>query len=314
MKKYSMSVSTFIQKKDLSEELNIIDASNETKERLLKRFGFDTSVLDLDNSEVTIKVSLDEELVKLNPSVTISYYDENDRLMQRVKKAPNNEDLVSFEGEIYEELSFSSDEEAKKFSDLRGYSMQLYGDTTALIHFKGLEWNHKTLKEVEDVRNLTEENGVFNSRTDEILKGSVRKALEEKEIYVVKTKNMYTIYYSQPLQYMNKGSVGFSEEIDDIEEVVEHLDKNYFVLYVRDALEMLKTNVRNRGYNPASEFIDNKSMSTYINSITDNTVNPNDYVYVKIKVVSDKLVKIDERATQDVNVEKVVGRMFQKIR
>ena len=316
MKKYSTSVSTLIQRREVNELLNINDANSSTKKRLLRLFGFDIDTVDLDKSEVTIKITGEEELVKLNPSITRSYYDEDDTLRQTVKKVPNNNDLVSFEGEIYEKLSFASDEEALEFAKDHGYSMQLFGDTTALIHFKGLEWNHRTIKEVEEVKQLTEErNGSLTPKYNEILIGSLGKALEEKEIYVVKTNNMYTIYYTQPLQYMNKtNKSGFSsEEIDDIEEVVEHLDRNYFVLYARDALEILKTNLKNRGYNPSEKFIDDKSMESYIDCITNNALNPTDLVYVKIKVVSDTPVVVDDHATQNVNIEKEVGKMYRII-
>lgn len=316
MKKYSTSVSTLIKRKDINELLNIVQADDSTKKRLLRLFGFDIDTVDLTKSEVTIKIATDESLVKLNPSITRSYYDEADILRQTVKKVPNNSELISFEGEIYEKLSFNSDEEAREFAKDHGYDMQLFGDTTALIHFRGLEWNQRTIDEVEEIKNLTKINGELTERYDDILKGSLRKALEEKEIYVVKTHNMYTIYYSQPLQYMNQTTnPGFSkEEIDSIEEVVEHLDKSYFVLYARDALEILKTNLQNRGYNPNKKFIGDKSMEAYINCITDNAANPNADVYVKIKVVSDTPVVVDDAVTQDVNIENVVGKMYKKIR
>ena len=127
---------------------------------------------------------------------------------------------------------------------------------------------------------------------------------------------MYTIYYTQPLQYMNKtNKCGFnSEEIDSIEEVVEHLDRSYFVLYARDALEILKGNLKNRGYNPKEKFIDDKSMETYINCITDNQANPNDIVYIKIKVVSDAPVIVDDHATLDVDINKEINKVYKMIR
>src|SRR5574344_712560 len=153
MKKYSTSVSKLISKEALGKLINLEHSS---KKKILVDFGFDINTIDIKKSEITLKISTDEEFVKLTPTINISYYNENDKLTKRVKKIPNNDDLVTFEGEIYENLSFKSMEEAKEFSDMYGYGTHIFDDTIALIHFKGLEWNNAKISEVKNIKDITE--------------------------------------------------------------------------------------------------------------------------------------------------------------
>src|SRR5574344_2151056 len=162
MKKYSTSVSKLISKEDLGKLINLEHSS---KKKILVDFGFDINTIDIKKSEITLKISTDEEFVKLTPTINISYYNENDKLTKRVKKIPSNDDLVTFEGEIYENLNFNSIEEARVFAD-----------TIALIHFKGLEWNMNKIAEVEAVKNITERNGSIGDREYDILRSNLARA------------------------------------------------------------------------------------------------------------------------------------------
>lgn len=313
MKKYSTSVSKLIKRRDINDTLNITSDDIEVKKRLLEYFGFDTKTIDFDKAEITLKISNAEDFVKLNPTITKSYYNEDDILTQTVKKAPCNNDLLSFEGKIYEELHFNSDEEALSFAKEQGLDIPLFSDTTALIYFKGLEWNQKEIDTVNTIRDLTiQANNGFISKYEAILKNSFRKAIEAKEMYVIKTKNMYTVYYNQPLQYISKkGKTGFTEEeISSIATLAEHFDGSYFVLYVRDALAILNSNLINRGYNPKEKFIDDNSMETYIDCLTSSIANPNEPIFVKLKVVSDTPVMVDDTSTMKLDIDEEVNRKY----
>src|SRR5574344_642600 len=173
MKKYSTSVSKLISKEALGKLINLEHSS---KKKILVDFGFDINTIDIKKSEITLKISTDEEFVKLTPTINISYYNENDKLTKRVKKIPSNDDLVTFEGEIYENLNFNSIEEARDFADMYGYGTHVFEDTIALIHFKGLEWNMNKIAEVEAVKNITERNGSIGDREYDILRSNLARA------------------------------------------------------------------------------------------------------------------------------------------
>lgn len=306
MKKYSTSVSKLISKDNLSDLINLKYSS---KKKILVDFGFDVNTIDIKNSEITLKISTDEEFVKLTPTINISYYNENDKLTKRVKKIPNNDDLVTFEGEIYENLSFKSMEEAKEFSDMYGYGTHIFDDTIALIHFKGLEWNNAKISEVKNIKDITEKHSNIGEREYDILRGNLARALEMKEVYIVKNKSFYTIYYGDvPTSKINDINEGFSiKELDDIIEYLEHEvpDKGYFSLYARDAVKILKSNLLNRGYNPLKQFVSEKSMETYVDVLSSTDISHKENVYVKLKVVSkEPVVLIDSKLdTRDVETE-----------
>lgn len=80
MKKYSTSVSKLIKKKDLYDFLKL---DINSKKNILVKFGFDLSTIDFEDSEITLKISNDEEFIKLTPTVNMSYYDENDKLTKK---------------------------------------------------------------------------------------------------------------------------------------------------------------------------------------------------------------------------------------
>ncbi|HPF83149.1 MAG TPA: hypothetical protein PLV83_03155 [Bacilli bacterium] len=312
MQKYSTSVSKLVKKSEL---YNYLELDKNSKEEILKKFGFDISTINIDESEITLKISEDVDLTKINPTVIRSYYDENDVLSEIVKKVPNKSELVTFEGEIYEQLNFKSYTEASKFADLHNYGSHVFKDTVALIHFKGMEWNDKKIEAIKNMQELTKRNnGVISERSHEILLSDLRKALETKEFYVVKNNRYYNIYFgSVPFIEISSKKNGFSiKEIDNIIHCLEYEspDKGYFSLYARDALKLLRTNLLNRGYNPKTEFIDIDSMETYIDSITSVDTADND-IYLKLKVISNvPSLLIDAEEQFDVSNE--VAKVYTK--
>lgn len=312
MKKYSTSVSKLIEGRNLYEYLKLGENS---KKNILVKFGFDLSTIDFEESEITLKISTDEEFIKLTPTVNISYYDENDKLTKRIRKVPNNDDLVSFEGEIYEELSFKSSQQAKEFADMYEYGTHIFEDTIALIHFKGLEWNNTKINNVKDIKTITERvNGNINDRYYNILRNNLAGALETKEIYIVKSKNFYNIYYGNvPVSKINDSKSGFSiTELDNIIEYLEHEvpDDGYFSLFARDAIKILKSNLLNRGYNPNKEFISSKSQQTYENVISSKDILPNEKVYVKLKVVSNHPVVLVDSKLESRDKETEIDKKY----
>lgn len=317
MKKYSTSVSKLIKRKDLYEYLKL---DKNSKEKILVKFGFDLSTIDFEESEITLKILIDEEFIKLTPTVNMSYYDETDKLTKRVRKVPNNDDLVSFEGEIYEELSFKSEQEAREFADMYGYGTHIFEGTIALIHFKGLEWNNAKIDNVSDIKNITEKfNGIIKDRDYDILRSTLARALETKEVFIAKSKNFYNIYYGNiPVSKINNSKEGFSiTELDDIIGYLEHEvpDKGYFSLFARDAVKILKSNLLNRGYNPNKEFISNKSKQTYVDVISSTNIVPNENVYVKLKVVSNHpVVLVDSKLESRDRETEIDKKYFVKIK
>lgn len=312
MKKYSTSVSKLIKRQDLYDFLRL-DKNN--KKQILAKFGFDLSTINFKESEITLRISDDEEFVKLTPTVNISYYDECDKLTKKVIKTPNNDDLVFFEGEIYEELNFNSLEEAKEFSDIYGYGNYVDQETKALIHFKGLEWNNNKIQNAGNIKRATiENNGNLSENDLNILRTILAKALEQKEIYIVKSKNYYTVYYNGfPISKTNDINKGFSiSEIDNIINYLEHevSDKGYFSLYARDAVNILKSNLSKRGYNPSRKFISEKSQQTYIDSLTSSDDEMNDNVFVKIKVVSNQPVVLFDSITKSFDKSSEIDKKY----
>lgn len=312
MKKYSTSVSKLIKGKDLYEYLKL---DKNSKKNILVKFGFDLSTIDFEESEITLKISTDEEFVKLTPTVNMSHYDEDDKLTKRVRKVPNNDDLVSFEGEIYEKLSFRSRQEAKEFADMYGYGTHVFEDTIALIHFKGLEWNNAKINNVKDIKIITEKvNGDINDRYYNILRNTLANALETKEVFVTKSKNFYNIYYGNvPISKINNSKEGFSiTELDNVIEYLEHEvpDKGYFSLFARDAIKILKSNLLNRGYNPNKEFISARSQQTYVDVISSTNIVPNENVYVKLKVVSNHPVVLVDSKLESRDKETEIDKKY----
>ncbi|MDD3453450.1 MAG: hypothetical protein PHN42_04205 [Bacilli bacterium] len=314
MKKYSYSVSEIYSNYDLNEKLNLLGLLNESENKqelrnLLTQFNIDSSVLDLDDTEVTIRLDYDDIFINL-PLVSSKYYDENDQLFSKIKLNKDNTELLSFSGEIYEKLEFN-DGNLKNFLIENNYQDYIYPESKAVIHFKGVEYNKTKLKEYYDMEKISRSNNSNSDKVNQILEIQKLKCEETKEMYIVKNNRSYMFYYNAPYIYdVMDNNPGFSiEEIDQVIRTISNLQKlsqqseeDIFLLYATSALNQYEKTISNRGYKK-EELLDSKAISVIEDCIIKNNKKENN-IYFKLKIVANEEIKKLETKNEKILLRK----------
>jgi len=296
MNKYSTSIRKTFVKSELIDIFRIRDLINPTMENvssILSDFGFDLDSIDFGSSQITLRIN--DEYKQADQMINVTHYDSSDNITEKFMKIPLDKSLISFEGEIYENLDFKSSEEVEEFIAKNGYERYIDMDTKAVIHFRAREVNPKKMRIAQKIEEETlKKKTVLTDREKEILEQEKQRAIDVKDIYITKDKNLYTVFYEAPYYYNNKKQISSftCEEIDTIIERILPLDSGYFILYVQSALLDHKKTISNRGFVPTINFIDSSSLRL----IENNIVYPNEKekVSVKIKVISDQEVKFKD--------------------
>lgn len=303
MNRYSVSVSKNYSKYELINQFftrDLIEASDETKRKLLELFGFDLTTIDLDDSQITIRLSEDEPLSKQMPTISITKYDENNNICKKFSKLPSDNNVISFKGEIYENLKFHNQNMLDSFIKKNGYENYIYEDTTSLIHFEVKEINER--KKIDFLRmqeqTLKQYDGLIPRVIGSIIEREKKGIIDVSELYITKNKSYYTIFINSPYYYNNidNNSNFNSAEIENILTMLSTIGNEFLPLYARASLKVYQDSIINREYKPSQEFIDSKSLSLLERCILYPA--SDDTITVKLKVISNNEVKFND------NIEK----------
>lgn len=305
MKKYKTSVSKVMTKSELLDNIDIVKLLNcdsDSKKYILDLYNIDSSSIDLDKSDISFSVGRKCDLTKSTPSINMVYYDENDLIMERFIKNPEAKDLISFEGEIYENLSFRNDDERKKFIKDNNYEELIYPETISLMHFKAKEINSSRLKSAIAVEeNTKKNNGIITGVMKSIIDRLYKNAVDVKEIYITKDKNMYSVFFGAPYYYDNKTKgVSFTtEELNNIMNLIVSLDSGYFLIYVKNAILAHQKTIEHRGYKRNKRFLSNDTIEEMSYLLENNSIDPNTILYTKVKVISNNPIELIEKEEKE---------------
>jgi len=196
------------------------------------------------------------------PVVRSKYYDEYDNIFYKVKvdiPKENHTNLKSFNGEIYERLSFRNDIEAREYALEQSINEDLDSEITTYIHFKG-----------------EEDNDTWH-----------------KEMHIIKQRNSTVVKYGDHFIFTNENNKSITaNEIDNIVEFLKNkTPNNEFLKYVIKELKSLKRTLGQRKYIRKDENIDNESLKNIADIISDDNYGEDRNIYFKSKIISSKPLK-----------------------
>jgi len=304
MKKYSYSISEIYSEKELNEKFDLITLYKNNKLGLiemLKKYGI---ISTLESDQITLKIRRNYNYASL-PLVSSKYYDEHDLLVSKIKLSEEDQKILSFEGEIYENLDFSKTD-FNTFLNDNNYDNTIDEDVICCLHFKGFEWNLEKLKNYKNMVEMTSLNeqaktlGINNNmdsknneRLNKLLEQQKQKCIEKKELYIYKTKNTFVLYYNAPYIYDSKLQTFTEDEIEIIIERINdllklnmHSEEDRFLMYVVASLRQYQINLKNRGFKK-EKMIDDETLKIIENCVLSNNKD-NKNMFLKLKIVSDQ--------------------------
>lgn len=304
MKKYSYSISEIYSEKELNEKFDLITLYKNNKLGLiemLRKYGI---ISTLDSDQITLKIRRNYNYTGL-PLVSSKYYDEHDLLVSKIKLSEEDQKILSFEGEIYENLDFSKTDFNTFLTD-NNYDNTIDEDVICCLHFKGLEWNLEKLKNYKNMVEMSSVNeqaktlgtnnnmnSKNNERLNKLLEQQKQKCIDKKELYIYKTKNTFVLYYNAPYIYDSKLQTFTEEEIEIIIERINdllklnmHSEEDRFLMYVVASLRQYQINLKNRGYKK-EKMIDDETLKIIEDCVLSNNKDDKN-IFLKLKIVSDQ--------------------------
>lgn len=253
-----------ISNKNLMTELNNVDLTTSDIEKLLQKYHIEVEPITIQNIMNLIRYITGIPTICL-PTIRNKYYDEHNNVVTKIKILNDGiNNLESFEGKIFEYLSFQNEEEIKKFKETYQIDQDIDIDTTSVIHFKGRE------------------------------KGS----LDNNEIYIIKQKLCIYIYYDVPhfliVKERNQGLK--SEEICSIRELlIRNTPDNEFRKYVLRELKSLEKSIQKKEYIRNHQMIDEMSREEIHHILKSKDYEENEYIYFQAEIVSSKKIQLENQ-------------------
>ena len=254
---------------ELGRVITLIKENNDIISKLNKKY-IDVALINqiLEQLNITTtKHVINDILILINnmsyqqaiylPVIRSKYYDEYDNIFYKMKvdiPEHNNTNLIKFNGEIYENLNFKTDEEARKYSLEQNIKEDLDSEIKTYMHFIG-----------------EEENDTWH-----------------KEMHIIKQRNSIVVKYGDHFIFTNENNNSITEK--EIENIVEFLKNktpnNEFLKYVLKELKSLKRVLGQRSYIRKNENIDKDSLKKISSIICDDNYGEDRNIYFKSKIIS----------------------------
>lgn len=191
------------------------------------------------------------------PVVRSKYYDASNNIFYKVKvdiPENNHTNLRKFKGEIYENLNFVNDEEARIYEKEHEINETLDSEIRTYMHFKGKEENDNWHKEMD----------------------------------ILKQRNSIVVKYGDNYIFTNEknGSITANEINNIIEFLKNKTPNNEFLKYVLKELKYLKKTLGQKTYVRKDETIDIDSLKKISSIIADENYGEDRNIYFKSKIIS----------------------------
>lgn len=295
MKKYCYSISEIYSEKDLNEKFDLISIVKDPLNSLKKYFNSIGIYNISDTDQITIRANKNNKYSKL-PLFSSKYYDKEDLLSSKIVLNQEDSKIKFFEGEIFENINFSNTE-YNEFIEKYNYTGNIDRDVVSCIHFRAEELNLEKYKKYQNMEKMSIKD---NENVKKILEMQKEKCIEKKELYLYKTKNIFTLYYNAPYIFDSKTKTFTSDDINKVINTLNSLimlnresEEDRFLYYVIAALRQYIIKIESKkGYVP-EPIINAETLWIFEDSIV--SINENSDIYLKIKIISDNPIEIIEQ-------------------